>query len=217
MPSDTFHVVFIYAENEPRLQRIADVLATIEDVELRENPADMDLSERTRIPYEFGPLVGSIEAANYRSRQKGGWGAHVSLPQDRYGLSSDDHDVNAEACRHIIDLTQRLYQELPKRPALVFSTSPTFAATTTPLPDRNDSGTFDWPRKYTTWLDIYTPDEVETIGRETLLSAPAPRIDELTDGSVLIASKHPLEVSEHQLDDVGSHLGIPTWLECIEE
>jgi hypothetical protein len=194
---------------------MVNVLGTTEGMELRENPEDMDLSERSYIPYEFGPLFGSIEAANHQSREKGGWGAHVSLPQDRYGLSSDDHDVNAEACRHLIDLTKLLYQELPKQPALVFSTSPTFEATSTPLPDITKDGAIDWPRKYITWLDIYTPDEVEIIGRKTLMSAPAPRIDELTDGSVLIASKHPLEVSEHQLDDVGSHLAIPTWLELL--
>ncbi|PSQ45138.1 hypothetical protein BRD17_02285 [Halobacteriales archaeon SW_7_68_16] len=57
---------------------------------------------------------------------------------------------------------------------------------------------------------------MEVIGRDLLLSAPAPRVGELADGSILVASYHPESDWVKALDDVATHLGIPTWAEYTE-
>lgn len=64
-------------------------------------------------------------------------------------------------------------------------------------------------RKFISWLDVYSPKEVERIGRDRLLSAPAHRTDELDDGSVLVLSKHPC--TQESLDEVSDHIGITSW------
>jgi len=75
-----------------------------------------------------------------------------------------------------------------------------------PLPEDENPAS---PRRFISWLDLYPPEEVETIGRERLLSAPAPRVEELSDGSVLVVSKHPL--SDDPIDDIAEHMGIHFW------
>ena len=67
------------------------------------------------------------------------------------------------------------------------------------------------------WFDIYPPAEVETIGRETLLSAPAPYVEELDDGSVLLVSKHPADADPGPLDEVADHVGIRSWEDYPDE
>lgn len=66
-------------------------------------------------------------------------------------------------------------------------------------------------RPFLTWLDVFPPEEVETVGRDTLLSAPAPRVEALADGSVLVASKNPESIDPDPLEAVADHVGIPSW------
>jgi len=66
-------------------------------------------------------------------------------------------------------------------------------------------------RAFLTWLDIFPPSEVKAIGREHLLAAPAMRVEEFDDGSVLLVSKHPANLDPDRLDDVAEHVGIRSW------
>ncbi|ACV49446.1 hypothetical protein [Halomicrobium mukohataei] len=63
-------------------------------------------------------------------------------------------------------------------------------------------------RDFLTWFDIFSPAEVEAIGRETLLSAPAPRVEALEDGSILLISKNPVDNAPPE--EVSEHVGIQT-------
>jgi len=61
------------------------------------------------------------------------------------------------------------------------------------------------------WLNLYTPDLVDHIGRSNLLSAPAARIEQLSDGGVmLVSTMDPFEFGP--LDDssveIANHLGL---------
>lgn len=55
------------------------------------------------------------------------------------------------------------------------------------------------------WMHVFTPEQVETLGRERLLSAPATRIEELDDGSVALAVTLG---DEDEQDGVAAHIGI---------
>jgi len=66
-------------------------------------------------------------------------------------------------------------------------------------------------RAFLTWLDIFPPSEVEAIGHDHLLAAPATRVREFDDGSVLLVSKHPEDSDPDPLDEVAEHLGIRSW------
>lgn len=59
------------------------------------------------------------------------------------------------------------------------------------------------------WLTVFTPPVVETYGRETLLSAPAPIVTELDDGAVLlVAYDDPLDPQPDGYTDVADHVGL---------
>lgn len=66
-------------------------------------------------------------------------------------------------------------------------------------------------REYVSWLDIYPPEEVTGIGRNHLLSAPVPHVEELDDSAVVIVAKHPLAEPMDTLEAYGDHVGIPPW------
>lgn len=71
-------------------------------------------------------------------------------------------------------------------------------------------------RKFLTWLDIFPPEEVETIGEQRLLTAPADVSEQLPDGSIILVSRHMPDYPE-PLDDIADHVGIPSWQDYPEE
>ncbi|WP_018257368.1 hypothetical protein [Halomicrobium katesii] len=71
-------------------------------------------------------------------------------------------------------------------------------------------------RKFLTWLDIFPPEEVETIGEQRLLTAPADVSEQLPDGSIILVSKHMPDHPE-PLDDIADHVGIRSWQDYPEE
>ncbi|WP_265109404.1 hypothetical protein [Halosolutus halophilus] len=59
------------------------------------------------------------------------------------------------------------------------------------------------------WLTVFTPPMVETYGRETLLSAPAYRIEELDGGAIiLVCHDKPLDW-DTDCRAVADHIGLP--------
>lgn len=57
------------------------------------------------------------------------------------------------------------------------------------------------------WLQILPPGMVESVGRETLLSAPAWRVEELDDGAVLFAS-YPYPHFPENESAIEEHVGV---------
>ncbi|WP_336331208.1 hypothetical protein [Haloarcula sp. CGMCC 1.2071] len=59
------------------------------------------------------------------------------------------------------------------------------------------------------WLSIFTPSMVEYYGRETLLSAPAWKVRELTDGAILIVCHSDITNWGVDCCDIAHHIGLP--------
>lgn len=55
------------------------------------------------------------------------------------------------------------------------------------------------------WMHVFTPTDVESFGRDRLLSAPATRIEELDDGAIALGLTHG---DREEKDAVTAHLGI---------
>jgi hypothetical protein len=65
------------------------------------------------------------------------------------------------------------------------------------------------------WLTVFTPPMVETYGRETLLSAPAYRVEELEDGAiVLVCHDKPFDW-DTECRAVADHVGLPLLQDLI--
>jgi hypothetical protein len=64
------------------------------------------------------------------------------------------------------------------------------------------------------WLTFFSPERVEQYSREKLLSTPAPRVEELDDGSILIVTRNPLNYEDDS--EVAAHLGIPSAKQYLE-
>lgn len=59
------------------------------------------------------------------------------------------------------------------------------------------------------WLNVFPPSIVERFGRDVLLDAPAYRVEELADGSVLlVVQESPVEQDEDRWLVVQDHLGM---------
>jgi hypothetical protein len=66
---------------------------------------------------------------------------------------------------------------------------------------------YDFKRIY--WLNFFSPETVEKIGRKKILSAPAYSIDELENGSMLlIATERQELMSDELVDKISKHLGL---------
>lgn len=125
-------------------------------------------------------------------------------------LDDGEYVVDAPRCRTLVDAVRTIYLATESRPLLVYSCSIEQGFTEPPTEHAGAEG----QRSYLTWLDVFTPAEVDAVGRERLLAAPAPRVEELDDGGVLVCSEHPLrQEGVHELADVATHLGIPHWLD----
>jgi len=219
--SETFSTQFLYRGGPDSLREVYDALEANDGVDMDDDRDTKDFEYSSRIfysePFSSAIYISELLAGIPRSDAEV-TDLRLRIHQSKASFLEDDLDleVEAEACQSHIDLTKYLYETLPTRPALVCSTSPNFGAGgIAPLPDLDENGNIAYPRPFITWLDIYPPAEVETIGREKLLSAPAPRAEELDDGSVLIASKHPLEIGEGHFPEVSDHLGIPDWADLL--
>lgn len=62
------------------------------------------------------------------------------------------------------------------------------------------------------WFQIFPPDVVERLGEDRTRTCPAFRLEELSDGAVLLVGYQGVIVPEHDeyRDSAAEHLGIPT-------
>lgn len=129
----------------------------------------------------------------------------ITVPSGTFEESSEvDSSAALEA---LIETTKEVYEEIevPKKAAYGIEDHQPMIA-----PVSKD----DLPpskRRFLTWLDIFSPAEVEALGREDLLTAPAHLVESLNDGSIVIVSKHPTRTDPAPLDRVANHVGIQSW------
>lgn len=174
-----------------------------EDEEYELNEDGEDIMGRSRIHFSRDEFNIEITYDDISSKYPGGTLGKLRVQVARLGGTSDLD--NAPDLWKLIESTTDIYRLLPQNAVAVYSLEPG-QGPSVPVAD-GDVPPCD--REFVTWFDVYPPSEVETIGRETLLSAPAPHVEELDDGSVLAVSKHP--TSGDSLNEVADHVGIPTW------
>jgi hypothetical protein len=109
------------------------------------------------------------------------------------------------------------YQATEQKPAAVYAESPPhnhWIGQSEIPPFTAESLAHD-QYHHLSWLTIFTPPMVEHYGRETLLSAPAWKVEELEDGAILVVCHD--DVAEWRTDchDVAEHIGLP-WYTNIE-
>lgn len=128
---------------------------------------------------------------------------NVGIGQELEAATESDF-LATDEMQALIETTVDLYTGLSISPKVGFGEE-TYQSERSPITSES------FPpeeRRFLTWCDIFSPAEVETIGRETLLSAPAPRVETLADGSILLISKNPVDNTPPEA--VSEHVGIQT-------
>lgn len=131
--------------------------------------------------------------------------AIVSVPE-RWILTSEDDSESAAIDRMnaFYDFLGEIYEQfldLGREPLYVFGTDFAEYEDVTD-PEHSDFVSRDRildrevPGVY--WFQIYPPEHVEAIGRERLQSCPAYRLEELSDGAILLAGTQGVHVSNQE-------------------
>lgn len=122
-------------------------------------------------------------------------------------VGETEYEPQADLCQQLVDVARDVYLAIGDRPTAGFGRSAVQEGVDPPI----DGDDLSSGRSFLTWLDVFTRNEVEKIGRETLLDTPATRVEELNNGAILVCSKHPLADDLRPLEQVADHLGIPDW------
>lgn len=213
MVAHGFEIRFLYQTTPPPdLDTVVEVLARHDTIELRQEPSKIQDSQMKCVPYEYGSLYSSLtnremgDSPDFANDERA---PGIRIPFTRFDFLSSDYSVATEACDDLLNFTRYLYENLSRQPDLVTSTIPRSGEPATPIIKYTNDGNPDYPRRYITWFDIYSPTEIRCIGRGRLLSSPAPRTEVLADGSLLIMTQHPLADVTQTLTEQSAHLDIP--------
>ncbi|GAB3021558.1 hypothetical protein [Natronobiforma cellulositropha] len=130
--------------------------------------------------------------------------------ENRFLIGGDTHpwsDNEHEPLEAVIDLVKLGYTATGDRPVVVYAETPDMPHIGHPPCTARSLA--DWRLTHLCWLTIFTPNLVDTYGRETLLSAPAWHVEELEDGAILLVC-HDDPTWETSLQPVADHIGLPT-------
>ena len=125
--------------------------------------------------------------------------------------NSDDRDLTAQQLDDLVDMVRTGYEATEQRPVAVFATTPDMVAFADVVGHSAITAESVAHDEYEClgWLMVFTPSMVEQYGRETLQSAPACRIEQFDDGSILlICNDRPFD-HERIWRDVADHIGLP--------
>ncbi|ACV46301.1 MULTISPECIES: hypothetical protein [Halomicrobium] len=201
--ADSIHIDLLYpADHEDEIiDTAAEIAESKNEYELFEK--GVDLTGTLRIIFARNDFDIELRATASPGRHQNGTVATFYVEGGRL----DDATKLAEAdnLASLIGAVKDIYSAIESPPVMCYGVAPN-QPLAAPTPDSRYPSS---PRRFISWLDLYPPTEVEQIGRDTLLSAPAPRVEELDDGSILIVSKHPF--SDDAIEDVADHIGIPFW------
>lgn len=207
MLEESIKSVLVLPENSrgEAFQTVLELMDTSDDYRVEEIKED-DFAARYKIYVSVDELLMSIIFTDGSSDHPDG-----NLVQVRYTvgptLEETSEVAGVEPLQKIIATVKDLYAVLDEYPRAAFGIE-TYQNQKAPI------SVDDLPpteRKFLTWLDIFPPEEVEAIGRVRLLSAPAPHVEELDDGGILMVATHPVALDPASLDDVADHVGIKCW------
>ncbi|MCU4802307.1 hypothetical protein OB920_18175 [Halobacteria archaeon HArc-gm2] len=207
MLEESIKAVFVLPERsrDEAFEVVVEFAETADSYEIEEIQED-DLGARYRVYVSVDDMLLSIIFTDGNSDHPDG-----NLVQIRYTigptLENTSEIAGAKPLHKIAETVKHLYAVLDGHPRAVFGIE-TYQNQKAPL-SVDDLPPTD--RKFLTWLDLFPPKEVEAIGRNRLLSAPAPHVEELADGGILLISKHPVTIDPATIDEVADHVGIKCW------
>lgn len=187
---------------ENAYQKTIEFIGRDEEYELLEQ--GQDLIGRSQIHFAKNGFNIEFVADDNSSKYSAGTLVMLHVQDER--LSVGNQLDEASNLWEVIDAAKEFYLAHDDLQSAVYGVESQQGIVSAPAPD-GEVPPFD--RQFITWFDIYHPNEVESVGREHLLATPAPHVEELDDGAILVVSKHP--TSGDSLDAVADHLGIPTW------
>ncbi|MBO4249270.1 hypothetical protein IL252_15750 [Halomicrobium sp. IBSBa] len=178
------------------IESLANIVQENEEYKLQKRRNDITGTPR---------LLFSRDGFNieFRSPRSGESTGRFRVQAGRINEKTDLTDI--PNLREMINAFVDLYTAIDGSPVMGFGIAPS-QPVAVPLPEGDYPSS---PRRFINWLDLYPPEEVERIGRQTLLSTPAPEVEELDDGSILVVSKHPF--SDDPIEDIANHIGIHFW------
>jgi len=200
---DSIHIDLLYPADYKNeiIDTAANIAESKDGYELFEK--GVDLTGTLRIIFARDGFDIELRTTESPSRHQNGTVATFYVEGERL---NDTRDLaEAENILALIAAVKEIYTAIESPPVMCYGVGPS-QPLAAPTPD---SAYPSSPRRFISWLDIYPPEEVEQIGRETLLSAPAPQVEELNDGSILIISKHPC--SDDPIEEIADHIGIHFW------
>lgn len=157
-------------------------------------------AEYTNIDMMYAPLVKYV------------------LKEPQYLKGGDTHpdDVaDNKPLEQLIELVITGYQSSKQKPAAVYAETPEhdfYIHKTGRSPFTAKSLAHD-QYHHLSWLTVFTPPMVEHYGRETLLSAPAWKVEELDDGAILVVCHDDVDEWQTDCHDVAEHIGLPWYTE----
>lgn len=143
---------------------------------------------------------------------------YVTKSQDYVNRYRNEHDVSGdEALSELLTLLRVAYNQVSPKPVAVFSQDPNHAFNIRMIggPPITAESLANDRLRYLPWLAVFPPAMVESYGRETLLSAPAWKVEELDDGAILIVCHDDIDDWQADGRAVADHIGLP-WYEDIQ-
>ncbi|WP_159076952.1 hypothetical protein [Halococcoides cellulosivorans] len=221
MTENYIHIEFVYPSGQS--QGVLDELS-----ESLERYDEIDSSRVVIKPKSFGSIkVGSYAGVNdhwpleedeltYESPQRS-----ISLadsPTIEYSISDlqylkggEEHPLDVELdepLREFINIMEICYMAVDERPIAVYSFTPDTPHDLRKPPITAES-IAEGRLLYLPWLAIFTPQMIDYYGRETLLSAPAWKVEELNDGSIMTVCHDNVLDWMEDCRDVADHIGLP--------
>ena len=187
-------------ESKEELNRLCDVYeALIADesvIGISDAPADPDSASLT-VESSLG-FWGIDAHSNERPPR-------VTVSASTHIFADEDAVVDAPSFSEFVDFAIAIQEVLD--PVFTYGVE-LYDMTEPPFAGESLSAT---TLNFVPWFTVFTPPLVDNIGRETLVSTPAARVEELDNGGVLLVTHNPLamEVDAEILD----HVGLPSAFE----
>lgn len=193
---DRTTIKYLFA-SEKELDRLLDVYGVLSSHE-----SVSDLSDEPQNPRSASITIQS---------EFGFWGIDsysqetppvVTVSANNHVFDSEDPVVDGPSFSKFVDFAVEIHEIL--NPSFAYGVE-LYDMTEPPLVD----GDLDAPLlMFVPWFTVFTPAQVAELGRETVLATPAPRVEELDDGCILMITHNPL--AEAVDVDVEANLGIPS-------
>ena len=169
------------------------------------------------VPY----ITGMSSLEHYRGNDSSGELDLLYAPLIEYSLettvggeSDGDHSTEyTDSLESFMNVVITGYEATDARPLAVYGESPLhrYRIGEAAQPPFTAESIAHGEYHHLSWLTIFTPPMVERYGRETLLSAPAWKVEELDDGAILVVCHDDVVNWDADCRAVAEHIGLPSY------